>query len=122
MPGPTIRSDTTIADVLPTLDKPEHYVRGVLENLYLCKREWPSATVRIGITGRGIVPHYRVEYPAEAAGTPMPGIFDAFNGRNHKKLADEDVLRDEHWSSRAMTLEQVRDLLGQIRANGQKRN
>ena len=52
-----IADDATIADVVATLEEPEPYVRGVLENLYECKREWGAATVRIGITGEGKIPH-----------------------------------------------------------------
>lgn len=112
---PKIAPDATIADILSTLDKPEEYLRGIVGNLNECQRTYGDAWVRIGITGRGIVPHYRVEMPAEAAGTPVPWPWKVFNGRNHKTLVDEDLLRDEHWSKRSMTLEETRKLLGEIR-------
>jgi hypothetical protein len=104
---------STIADIICTLAHPEEYVRGVLGHLYECRRDYPTAYVRIGITGHGIVPHYRIEYPGYA-GAP-PGTFGAFRGDNHKRLVDEDLLRDEHWSTKMMSLEEVATLLGNLR-------
>ena len=39
--------DATLADVLATLAKPESYVRQMLENLYVCRREHGNAERRV---------------------------------------------------------------------------
>jgi hypothetical protein len=57
--------DATIADVLASLARPESYVRQMLGNLYDCKNEHGSAEARIGITGDGIAPNYRLEFKPE---------------------------------------------------------
>jgi hypothetical protein len=59
----TLIPDGTIADVLTTLSKPESYVRGMPENR--CKREHGNAASRIGITGGGVAPNYRIEFENE---------------------------------------------------------
>ena len=54
-------------DVLTTLANPERYLRGVLKNLYECKSQKQTGkkgdvVARIGITGEGTFPHYRIDY------------------------------------------------------------
>jgi hypothetical protein len=116
--------DATLPDVLATLAKAEHYVRGMLENLYECKREHGSATARIGITGGGIAPHYRIDYSGpENKFNIKNAVFGAFDGRNHKIIdwieeagqLDGSVLKNEHWSTRSMSIRDVAAFLGQIR-------
>ncbi|MGC2224656.1 MAG: hypothetical protein WA624_21015 [Methylocella sp.] len=120
--------DSTLAEVLSTLAKPEYYVRGMLENMYACKREHGNATVQIGITGGGVAPNYRIEFELEESllGDPKfkRGIVGVFDGRNHKlikwidDIAQEEEaihVKDEHWSNHAMSLEDVAVFLGQIR-------
>lgn len=120
--------DSTLADVLATLAKPENCVRGMLENLYACKRELGNATARIGITGGGVAPNYRIEFEHEEPPLGFPGFksgtVGVFDGRNHKliewinDIAQEEgttPVKDEHWSNHAMSLEDVAVFLGQIR-------
>jgi hypothetical protein len=128
--------DVTIADLLGTLARPEDYVRGVLENLYACLSQGSGSQkgdlfVRIGVTGHGIVPHYRIDYFDELdlsskglGNTSVCVTFGAFDGRTHKKIAvleeasiqrDESILLDQNWSTRSMTFKEIENLLGQIR-------
>jgi hypothetical protein len=85
----TLPEDATLADVLAILAKPENYVRRMLENMYNCKREHGNAESRLGITGSGIAPHYRIEFliPEISFGT-MVGIRGTyvFDGRSHKPI------------------------------------
>jgi hypothetical protein len=120
----TLPPDAAISDILATLAKPEHYVRGILENLYECKRQHGNATVRLGTTGQGIVPHYRIDYSQDIGIRRLESaIFGAFDGRSHKPIVwlreagelDGTPLRQEHWSARFMIIEEVANLLGQIR-------
>jgi hypothetical protein len=133
VPHTPIAHDATIADILGTLAKPEDYVRGVLENLYSCLSERPGSqkrdlVVRIGVTGRGIVPHYQIEYFDEVdlsvGRRTVPVTFGGFDGRTHKKIAvleeasiqrEESILIDENWSTRTTTFKEVENILGQIR-------
>jgi len=62
MPASVMADDATIADVVGTLNKPLEYVRRVLERMWECKRQFGIALVRIGVTGEGRTPNYRVEH------------------------------------------------------------
>jgi hypothetical protein len=125
-----LTQDSIITDVLATLASPESYVRGMLENMYACKREHGNAAARIGITGGGVAPNYRIEYEHEAyplrigaKGFFKVGIVGVFDGRNHKMIkwiddiAQENGIpvQDEHWSCRVMSLDDAAALLGTIR-------
>jgi hypothetical protein len=106
----------TVADIVPTLGKPVPYVRGILQNMHECKLEKGSARVRIGTTGRGIVPHYRVELDHGKILEDRDAFFVAYHGTNHKILEwGLEGLRFRHWSSRAMSYDQVQQLLPSLR-------
>lgn len=134
-----IASDATLEDVVGQLSKPEDYIRRVLENMLRCKKQNNSAYLRLGVLGTGQIPNYRIEYLGKA-GKITAGItgkqeakivFGAFNGRNHIEMVGigdydidqlfageerpERVLHYGHWSEKAMTVEEVQGLLGQIR-------
>jgi hypothetical protein len=115
--------NAAVTDVLATLARPTDYLRGMLANLYECKRQRGSARARIGITGDGIAPHYRIDFSFQENSLGFKhGIFGAFDGRSHKLIAwideasqdDGSVLVSGHWSTRAMTVEEVANILGQI--------
>ena len=105
----TIPDDAILDDVLPTLQKPEEYVRVILDNLYKCEREHASCSMRIGITGEGKAPYYRIDYVNEDG---SEGLYGSFAG----KIAGQGI--DTHeatWSSRAMTKDEVATVLGKLR-------
>ena len=123
--------NATIADVRDDLVKPERYVRLVLSNIVAAEREHGPVVVRIGVTGTGQFPHYRIDrrdrheiFDSELT-VDIP--FQTINGRNHQPLAivpegeEADILRDEHWSNGDMTREEVMTLLGEIRRKGPRR-
>jgi hypothetical protein len=122
---PAISRDAIVQDILTTLKDPEEYLRGALGRLYECCRERGNAVLRIGITGLGKVPHYRVDVPNGrkfsliGEGEPAFDYWRAFHGSNHKLLVTEgeepEILRNEHWSTRVSTCAEVRELLGQHR-------
>ena len=113
-----IPHNNTIADIVGSLSKPEEYVRGVVGHLSECHIETGrnGAYVRIGITGRGIVPNYRIEMPPLDEGSGYMPTWKAFRGSNHKILVDENILTDENWSNKSMSYHETRTLLGQIRS------
>ena len=102
-------SDAVLDDVLATLHKPEEYVRIVLDNLYKCEREHASCTMRLGITGEGKAPYYRIDYEDEDG---SKGLFGSFAG----KVAGQGIeTHEETWSSKAMTKDEVTSVLGRLR-------
>jgi hypothetical protein len=122
MSAARLASDATIVDIVRSLNKPESYVRGVLENLYACKRALNDAQVRIGITGQGKVPHYRVEpLWAGSALREDSHVFGVFNGWNHKPLSDGPSTH-VCWSTEAMELDEIAALLGELRGFNPRKN
>ena len=128
----------TVADVIPTLKKPEEYLRRMLSNMMLCKREHGAACVRIGVTGAGVAPHYRVGPPMEGMAAPTEHLlgdeplfcdpidltpwYKAYNGRGHQQI-EAWGLREmglNSWSNREMSLDDVRALLGRVRGRQRK--
>lgn len=126
-----LAQNATIADVRHKLAQPERYVRLVLSNIMAAEKEYGPVVVRIGVTGTGQFPHYRIdrrEVRQILDSELMAYVaLQAFNGRNHLPLAmvpegeEGDILRDEHWSTGDMTREQVMTLLGEIRQKGSRR-
>jgi hypothetical protein len=110
-----IAPDATLTDVSKTLIDADDYLRQIVGHLAACKRRESTITwVRIGVMGDGKAPNYRIEYGQP----PSRNIFQAFNGRSHRELVNEALLRDEHWSTCEMTMEQTRALLGSLRTMG----
>jgi hypothetical protein len=117
-----LEANATIADVAALLDKPVEYVRLALSNLHAFAKENNGAHLTIGVTGKGIAPHYKIGIPQEldlGLGEPIkftstPKIFD---GRTHKELRDitADQIRGLHWSSRSTSLDELKQLLGKLR-------
>lgn len=123
-----LNGNETIRDVVSSLAKPEPYVRGVLGNMSDFRRRGIDPIVKIGTTGQGIYPHYRIE-PANGDGSDIGAEITAFletmiafGGRNHKPMewTAFDV-RGEHWSEESMTYDEVQTLLGSLRGYKGKR-
>lgn len=115
-----IESRTTIADLVGFLDDPVEYVRGVLTNMTAVKKQHGSAVVRVGTTGRGVAPHYRVEPDLpdieQILEQDLSPYFIAFHGRNHEKLGwDHKQLQNDSWCMGHMTYSEVQTLLGSLR-------
>lgn len=134
MHADAIPPDATIVTIMRKLKNPEEYVRPLLGNMHACLKAHGNASVRIGVTGKGITPHYRVGYGAvldfdgiKLAGEEIPGIeatvipglealFGAFDGRNHRPMNyDVEALREGHWSSQPMNYDEVAAVLGALR-------
>ena len=120
--------DATIKHIveMDTLADPENYVRGVLENMFALRKDFGTPLVRIGILGRGIVPHYQVEKPGldfdefighHQSGDPVEDRrFVPFNGRSHKEMPPNwGNLTHDHWSNSTVGLDEVKSVLGLIR-------
>jgi hypothetical protein len=102
-----------ISDVLHTLADPVEYVRGIVQSFVEYQFDRARSIVRIGTSGRGIVPNYSIETPHEH----NPDVFvkrHVFNGRSHKEILDDSFI-GENWSSHGMSFLEVQSLLGQLR-------
>ena len=104
-----LASNTTIADLLPTLQRPEEYVRVVLANMHACKRVHGNAMVKVGITGSGQVPYHKITF-FTAEGSEE--LFDAFDGKHRFKGVEVGTAS---WSTENLSFDQVQALLGSIR-------
>ncbi len=111
-----IPRDATIREVLSTLKSPDAYVAGVFGKVNECRRAHGNAAVRIGVTGKGLMPYYRVIFDAEQG---EPDINDRIFGAyfdNHTPLEWTTAESSNAlWSSRFMTYDEVRALLAEIR-------
>jgi hypothetical protein len=97
----------------------------MLRNLLDCKSQHGGASARLGITGDGVSPHYRTEFPFQSRVLPRvnSGIFGAFDGRSHKLIewineasqSEGSILRDANWSTAPMTIDDVTAFLAYIR-------
>jgi hypothetical protein len=72
----------TISDLLNRLGSPEEYVRRVLQTMYEQRGTHGEVSVRIGITGNGHAPNYRVDN----ADTEEP--IEAFDGASGNAFTD----------------------------------
>ena len=110
---PQMEPDSLIGDIVHTLADPVEYVRGILGSFVEYQFDKATSLVRIGTSGRGIVPNYSIETPGER-NSPVFSKRHVFNGRSHKEIL-EDEFMGESWSSRGMKFSEVQSLLGQLR-------
>lgn len=133
-------NDALISDIVSKLENPIEYVRGVFENMHKFKKEYGSAYVRIGITGEGKIPNYRIQSTMDEYSFldeyPLPDenlfwknthsskidlkrkqfndkYFLSFYGNNHREIGKN--LTRYNWSSGYMDYESVKIFLGDLR-------
>ncbi len=112
-----------------TPPKREEYLRRVVKNLEGHSAHRDAITVRMGVAGNGTSPHYQFEAPVEyrmisldgadlGTRAAFPEAFFIYHGANHKKMTAFELadVRDAHWSSKAMSYDEVRTIFGQVRA------
>jgi hypothetical protein len=88
-----ISPDATIADITLLLADAEEYVRRIMENMMSGPYARDDAVVRIGVSGTGVAPNYKIEYPAgqpEMAALGLTITADTYSGRGHKELRHLD--------------------------------
>lgn len=129
--------NVTIREIVGALHDPVEYVRQVFGNMmkvkharHECIQQHDEPVVRIGVTGQGAYPHYRVdpsadqlevleayeEYDEGKENDYREYYFRAFHGRSHKELTWGIMeLRGDSWSTGHMTLKEIRELLGELR-------
>ncbi len=98
----TIPSDSSIETVWPHLVEARAYVAGVLHKLRVCARLHGNAHVKIGITGTGQYPAFRIFY-VDGGGKEMhEGAFYDSGAPMHD--ADPD---SPNWSTISMSYQEV---------------
>jgi hypothetical protein len=100
------------------------WLKGILGNFVFHGFDSETSSIRIGITGSGIAPNYKIEHPSrpfvfqigtqkfKLTGTPAR----TFNGRSHEEMTELDDLErhDEHWSLATIKFIETRALLARI--------
>ena len=86
-----IPADATIASIAQahTLNRPLRYVLNVYTHMWSCKKKFGNAFVRVGITGEGKAPHYRIEYSNDRG----ISIFGVYRGPGHRPFEDLGAFR-----------------------------
>jgi hypothetical protein len=120
--------DVILTDDAIKLRYPLRYVRGVIGNMFDFKKDHGDVFLRLGTTGIGAAPHYRLQKDPTTGGTSVGEIvahlhdgtiaeyFSAFSGLNHMPLEwGRDELITSNWSKRSMSLEEVQKYLGELR-------
>lgn len=110
-------SNATLADVFRDLAEPEEYLRRLLGDMRFCQKHHGDAFVRIGVTvksggdKKGLVPSYRVDYPA-AEGTVE--VFNGFGGTSHSAFTPTNTL-ETNWSRDHLTIREVQTLYNDLK-------
>ena len=100
----TIPADSTIATVWPLLTPQSKYVRGVLADMRRCRDKLGSALVRIGVTGTGQKPYYRIFSISEDGDQQVFGSF-----YDNREPLENGFAETSNWSVSAMTLSELED-------------
>ena len=109
MPVAALAKDATIKTVVPTLLKPEEYVRVVIGHMSACRLKHKNAFVRIGITGQGKIPSHKVVYDDLTA---CEILYKAYG--EETEFTDTEI-HISTWSSARMAYDEVSRLLGEMR-------
>ncbi len=104
MAADKIPVDSTIESVWTRLTHQRKYVSGVLSAMRRCRAEHGEASVRIGITGSGQKPYYRVFCPKVDCGETIFGSFYD----NHDPL-ENAFAQTYNWSVCSMTFAELED-------------
>lgn len=104
-----LSKNATLRDVRALLANPEDFVRKAFGVIRTAWKEDNGVTLRLGITGTGQFPNYRIE---SSGGIPIL----ALDGANHQPWPDGEQFDGVGtWSSTTMSKNEVEELLGEIR-------
>jgi hypothetical protein len=97
-----IPPDATVMTVWLHLTHQKPYVSGALQKMRQCIAVHGNASIRIGITGTGQKPYYRVNYLSPGG---EEQIFGSFYD-NHDPL-ENGFVETDNWSTRSMMFDEV---------------
>ena len=111
-----LEKSTVLSELGHSLLKPDDYLRRIIGRLSSKQDRGhgaeETAWVRIGITGDGKAPNYRIEFKTDDP--PFYGISGSYNGLSHRELVNEDILEEGNWSSERMSLRDIQKFLAQL--------
>ena len=102
-----IAANSTILSVWNKLTYSRDYGTGVLQKLRTCRNEHGNSQVKIGVTGSGQKPCYRITYSKPGSDAEM--IYGSY-WDNHDPLESEFVLT-QNWSSELIPFEELESFL-----------
>jgi len=102
----SILPNSTIATVWPRLTHERKYVAGAWHKAMLCHKQYGNAFVKIGITGSGQKPCYRVFYRIPEGAEEIYGSYCDM----HDPLDNERAI-NTNWSEAAMSFDEVHALM-----------
>jgi hypothetical protein len=104
-----IPKDATLREVRSMLDNPDVLVSRAFGVIHQLAKSHGEVRCRLGITGTGKFPNYRIEAPS---GHPIMAI----NGTNHEPWPDGEAFDGATtWSEATMSKLEIEILLGEIR-------
>ncbi len=107
---PGLPPDATLRTIAGRLADAEGFVSQAYAVINRAWKDHGDVVMRLGITGTGKAPNYRIE---TASFVPILPV----DGNNHKPWQDDsDFTSPQNWSSNAMSKAEVGDLLREIRS------
>jgi hypothetical protein len=105
-----MQADATLADVWPTLKNPKAYVQGVLINMWECGSKHHEAYLRLGITGKGLYPSYRVIFHQDGE----EKVYNSYTDSHVPFTPPYDKVMPGDWSTKLMGFHEVIGLIGKL--------
>lgn len=126
--------DATLTYIIDNglLNKPSDWIRDVYRNLLSLPKDRGPYCVRIGLSGTGHGPNYRIEPLHEPEETPedrlasitnipdtprwayLLALNNAYDGRSHKHSTKLSGLARDNWSAKTSTEQDIKDRRGYI--------
>lgn len=104
-----IPANANVASHHQYLDDADSYIGGLYGNLHKAQKQNGTTVVRMGISGTGRRPSYRIEHP-DGTEPDVP-----FDGQTHRPFTDTVGVAAATWSSEVNSFEEIEALLGKIR-------
>ena len=105
----SLPKDATLRSILPRLSDADDFVCQAYGVLHSAAKEHGDVVMRLGVTGTGKLPNYRVD---STSGQPLTAIDGNFHGPWPDGV---DFTAPTNWSSATMSKREVEELLGEIR-------
>lgn len=116
MPADIMSKDATIATVWRHLTPHKKYVANVLAKMRKCRTQQGGASVRIGITGTGQKPYFRI-FSEDSEEQPI--IFGSFYDNGDP--LENGFANSQNWSTASSTLEELENFYAdKIGYNGKR--
>jgi hypothetical protein len=128
-----IEQHSRVGDIVHRLSDPIDYLTGIIGNFVFHRYDPESSAIRIGISGGGVAPNYKIEKPCRLVKINVPTSdgrilalelhstpAHTFSGRNHREMKelDDSPWHPENWSANTMTFAELKALLGSLARNG----